>query len=311
MAARGAQSVGLFCVMRTIKPLLRRVLVSLGLERLGRSIWTRTRNFGFRYQCPMCRAHLKSFLPGGERHAVLAEKSVVGGGCRSNVDCPVCGSFDRERLAYLYLKNRPHLLFRGTRLLHVAPEYNLSSWLRSRVDYLVTSDLARNDVDLNIDLTKIPFPNSTFNAIICNHVLEHIPDDSAAMAEIFRVLKPGGWAMLQVPISLHLAATYEDFSITDPMDRERAFGKNDHVRIYAMDYVDRLKQAGFAVELFHWRRSNADYGGENNKFGLIDREIVFFASRGGHNHHSAHVYAGKNSQWRETRRPTDPPVHKS
>jgi hypothetical protein len=77
-------------------------------------------------------------------------------------------------------------------------------------------------------------------------------------------------------------AAYEDFSITDPMDRERAFGQNDHVRIYAMDYVDRLKQAGFAVELFHWRRNNRDYGGQNNKFGLIDREIVFFASRPHH-----------------------------
>src|SRR6266436_378656 len=72
---------------------------------------------------------------------------------------------------------------------------------------------ARDDVDLNIDLTKIPFPNSTFNAIICNHVLEHIPNDRAAMAELFRVLKPNGWAILQVPISLCLAATYEDFSI--------------------------------------------------------------------------------------------------
>jgi predicted SAM-dependent methyltransferase len=137
------------------------------------------------------------------------------------------------------------------------------------------------NVDLNIDLTQIPFPNSTFSAIICNHVLEHIPNDRAAMAELFRVLKPDGWAMLQVPISFHLAATYEDFSITDPMDRERAFGQNDHVRIYAMDYVDRLKQAGFAVNLFEWRRNNGDYGGENNKFGLIDREIVFFASRPG------------------------------
>jgi ubiquinone/menaquinone biosynthesis C-methylase UbiE len=107
-----------------------------------------------------------------------------------------------------------------------------------------------DNVDLNVDLTKIPFPNSTFNAIICNHVLEHIPNDRAAMAEFFRVLKPDGWAMLQVPISFHLAATYEDFSIIDPMDRERAFGQNDHVRIYAMDYVDRLKQAGFAVDLF-------------------------------------------------------------
>ena len=272
--------------MGTIKQLLKRVLVRLGLEPLGRSIWTRTRsiwtltrNFGLQYQCPMCRAHLKAFLPGGEHHAVLTEKTIVGGGCRSNVFCPICGCWDRERLAYLYLKNRPHLLSRSTKLLHVAPEPNLSSWLRSKaeLDY-VSADLSMNNVDLNIDLTKIPFPNSTFNAIICNHVLEHIPNDRAAMAEFFRVLKPDGWAMLQVPISFHLAATYEDFSIIDPVDRERAFGQNDHVRIYAMDYVDRLKQAGFAVDLFDWRRNNEDYGGENNKFGLIDREIVFLAS---------------------------------
>jgi predicted SAM-dependent methyltransferase len=149
------------------------------------------------------------------------------------------------------------------------------------IDY-VSADLSREDVDLNFDLTRIPLPNATFNAIICNHVLEHIPNDRGAMAEFFRVLKPDGWAILQVPISLCLAATYEDFSITDPMDRERAFGQSDHVRIYAMDYVDRLKQAGFVVELFHWRGNNRDYGGKNNRFGLIDREIVFFASRPDH-----------------------------
>jgi predicted SAM-dependent methyltransferase len=230
----------------------------------------------------MCRAHLKAFLPGGQHHAVLTEKSIVGGGWRSNAVCPICHSWDRERLAYLYLKNRPYLLSKGTKLLHVAPEDNLRSWLCSKVelDY-VSADLNMDNVDLKIDLTQIPFPNSTFNAIICNHVLEHIPNDRAAMAELFRVLKPNGWAMLQVPISLNLAATYEDFSVTNPMDRERVFGQNDHVRIYAMDYVDRLKQAGFAVELFRWREDNGDYGGENNNFGLIDREIVFFASRRG------------------------------
>src|SRR5215831_15480709 len=266
--------------MGTIKRMLRHVLVSVGLGRLSRSIWMRTRNFGLRYQCPMCRAHLKAFLSGGECHAVLTKKSIVGGGWRSNAVCPVCGSWDRDRLAYLYLKNQPHLLSRGTKLLHVAPEYILRSWLCSKVelDY-VSADLSMDNVDLTIDLTQIPFPNSTFGVIICNHVLEHIPNDRAAMAELFRVLKPDGWAMLQVPISFHLAATYEDFSITDPIDRERAFGQNDHVRIYAMDYVDRLKQAGFAVNLFDWRWNNGDYGGENNKFGLIDREIVFFASR--------------------------------
>jgi predicted SAM-dependent methyltransferase len=266
-----------------LKSLLKCVLVPLGLERVGRSIWTRTRNFGLQYQCPMCRAHLKAFLPGGEHHAVLTEKTIVGGGCRSNAVCPICGCWDRERLAYLYLKNRPHLLSKSTKLLHVAPELNLGLWLRSKVelDY-VSADRSMDNVDLNIDLTKIPFPNSTFNAIICNHVLEHIPNDRTAMAELFRVLKPDGWAMLQVPISLYLAATYEDFTITDPIGRERAFGQHDHLRIYAMDYVDRLKQAGFAVELFHWCRNDGDYGGANNKFGLIDREIVFFAPRSDH-----------------------------
>jgi SAM-dependent methyltransferase len=267
--------------MGTIKPLIKHVLVPLGLEQLGRAIWARIR--GLHYQCPMCLAHLKTFLPGGEHHAVLTDKLIVGGGWRSNVSCPNCGSFDRERLAYLYLKNRPYLLSRSTKLLHVAPEPNLSFWLRSKVglDY-VSADLSRDDVDLNFDLTRIPFADSTFNAIICNHVLEHVPNDRRAMAELFRVLKPGGWTMLQVPISLCLTATYEDFSITDPMARERAFGQNDHVRIYAMDYVGRLKQTGFAVEPFHWRGNSRDYGGKNNRYGLIDREIVFFASRPDH-----------------------------
>ena len=144
----------------------------------------------------------------------------------------------------------------------ITPEPNLSSWLRSKVklEYVLADLRSRNDVDLNIDLTKIPFPKSTFDAIICNHVLEHISNDRIAMAELFRVLKPNGWAMLQVPISFHLAATYEDFSITDPMDRERAFGQIDHVRIYAMDYVDRSRHPATLLYYFlhHFRIDNSD-----------------------------------------------------
>jgi SAM-dependent methyltransferase len=228
----------------------------------------------------MCRAHLRAFLPAGERHAVLAELSIVGGGWRSNAVCPVCGSGDRARLLYLYLKNRPHLLSSGTKLLHVAPEHHLSAWLRSKpgIEH-VTADLTAGNVDFNFDLTKIPFADATFDAIICSHVLEHIPNDDVAMAELLRVLKQGGWALLQVPISLSLSVTYEDFSITDPAERERAFGQHDHVRVYAMDYVDRLQQAGFAVDPFRWRANSRDYGGDNNRFGLIEREVVFFASR--------------------------------
>jgi predicted SAM-dependent methyltransferase len=266
--------------MLELKSALARGLGAVGLEEFGRSVWRRTRAFGLRHQCPICGAHLKGFLTDGLRHAVLAEKSIIGGGRRSTALCPVCRSWDRERLVYLYLKNRRHLLSSGTKLLHVAPEANLGAWLRSRPGLrYCTADLNMNNVDLHLDLTCIPFPDSTFDAIICNHVLEHIVDDAKAMAELFRVLRPGAWAILQVPISPVIDATYEDSSITDSAGRERAFGQHDHVRIYAMDYVDRLKQAGFAVELFRWRADARDYGGERNKFGLIEREIVFFASR--------------------------------
>jgi SAM-dependent methyltransferase len=228
----------------------------------------------------MCGAHLQEFLPGGEHHPVLTEKCVVGAGSRSNVSCPVCQSWDRERLVYLYLRNRPHLFSKGMNLLHVAPEAGLSAWLRSKpeLDYL-TADFSMGNVDFHMDLASIPFPDSAFDAILCNHVLEHIPDDAKAMRELFRVLRPGAWAILQVPLSLTLHATYEDFSITAPAERERAFGQHDHVRIYAMDYVDRLQQAGFAVQPFRWHSDNGNYGGEKNRFGLIEREIVFFASR--------------------------------
>jgi SAM-dependent methyltransferase len=166
------------------------------------------------------------------------------------------------------------MLAQATKLLHVAPEWGLGVWLRSLpgLDY-ISADLDRPDVDLNLDLTNIPFPDSTFHAIICCHVLEHIPDDAKAMSEILRILKRGGWAILQTPISLTLSQTYEDFSITDPAEREQAFGQSDHVRIYAVDYVNRLKRAGFKVEVCPHSRDDIA------RFGLIERECIFVASR--------------------------------
>src|SRR5690349_19824919 len=104
--------------MGSLKRILARGLGFLGLERIGRSLWKRTKYFGLRYRCPMCSAHVRAFLHGGESQAVLTKKSVIGGGLRSTMTCPVCLSFDRERAVYLYLKKRPHMLARGTRLLH-------------------------------------------------------------------------------------------------------------------------------------------------------------------------------------------------
>ena len=250
------------------------------IARLGRSLWRRTTAFGLRYTCPICHANLRQFLPGGENQPILIENSVVGGGLRPNVFCPVCRSRDRERLVYLYLTRRPHLLAKGTKLLHVAPETNLRAWLRSNVnlDY-VTADLKMSKVDFRLDLTMIPFLDSIFDGIICNHVLEHIPDDLKAMAELARILKPGGWAILQVPISSSLEITFEEFSITDPTEREIAFGQHDHVRIYGLDYLDRLKRSGFFVAPFSWSTSKKEYGGNINRFGLSEREKIFFASK--------------------------------
>lgn len=123
--------------------------------------------------------------------------------------------------------------------------------LHENIDYL-TADLLSRDAMIRMDIKDISFPDNAFDAIICNHVLKHIIDDRKAMGQLRRVLKPGGWTILQVPMSLSLDEIYEDFSITTGKGREEAFLQDDYVRIYAKDYVTRLEQAGFKVNVFDW-----------------------------------------------------------
>jgi ubiquinone/menaquinone biosynthesis C-methylase UbiE len=152
-------------------------------------------------------------------------------------------------------------------------------WFESlpEIEY-VTADLDRPDVQLKMDLTNIELPDARFDAIICCHVLEHVVDDHKAISELYRVLKPGGWAILQVPISPN-SATYEDCSIVEPSEQERAFGQQGHVRIYGMDYLDRLQRAGLTVKVFRWQSESERFGGRENIFGLIENEPLFFARR--------------------------------
>ena len=96
------------------------------------------------------------------------------------------------------------------------------------------------------------FDECTFDVVVCNHVLEHVPEDRKAMRELQRILKPGGWAVLLVPFDQDRAVTYEDWAIVDPDERERAFGQFDHVRVYGRDYVDRLSDAGFEVSVVRY-----------------------------------------------------------
>jgi len=236
-------------------------------------------SLGWKFKCPICQSYLKRLTPFGLKLPVLTEKKVIGGGYRLNALCPVCNSLDRERLLYLYLLNKTNFFTEELKLLHIAPEVGLSRVIKkhSNLDYL-TSDINSNAVMVKMDITGIDLPDDSFDVIICNHVLEHIIDDKKAMHELYRVLKPGGWGILQVPISLSISKTFEDFSVVTPEKREDVFGQSDHVRIYALDYVDRLEESGFNVAQFKWWE-NEQFGAPKNKFGLIQDETLFVVTK--------------------------------
>ena len=169
---------------------------------------------------------------------------------RPNTLCPQCNSLERHRLLWLYIKANPMLLSGKKKVLHIAPEPIFAKLLKSftEIDYL-SADLDPSLAMVGMDLTNIAYPDASFDAVLCYHVLEHIPDDVQAMRELHRVLKPGGWAILQSPLEASRETTYEDFTIVTPEAREQAFKQGDHVRIYGRDYKSRLVQAGFTLKL--------------------------------------------------------------
>ena len=187
--------------------------------------------------CPCCHGEFDQFLTFGRVP-------------RPNARCPGCGSLERHRLAYLYLEREGLLNRLGLRVLHVAPEDALARpLLRSRGVRYLAIDREPGHVGAVMDLTRLACPDEVFDLVICNHVLEHIPDDRQAMRELRRVLAPDGRAIVQVPMSFNLATTLEDLSIVDPAVRERLYGQHDHVRLYGRDYLDRLAAAGFRVHI--------------------------------------------------------------
>lgn len=162
---------------------------------------------------------------------------------RSDAKCWACGSLERHRLAYALLRDRVRP---GQQTLHVAPEPAVTPWLRSISDEYLSVDLEPGQAMEVMDLTDLPVEDDRYTLVYCSHVLEHIPDDAAAMREMRRVLQPGGYAVVQVPI--RDGGTDEDPSITDPEERLRRFDQIDHVRLYGLDIVERLQAAGFRVE---------------------------------------------------------------
>jgi SAM-dependent methyltransferase len=212
--------------MSSVEELLMRRPATRGL--LSRVVYA-----GRRVNCPCCDSSYRAF-------------AAMWG--RPNRLCWNCGALERHREIALLLRRRPHLLRPGLRILHIAPEPALRRLLLESepVEY-VTADLDAPGVDLNFDLTAAPLDDDSFDVILCNHVLEHIPDDRAALSELKRMLAPGGWSLVLTPI--HRDLTVEDPTLADPQERLRRFGQVDHVRRYGWDYLDRLAAAGFAVEV--------------------------------------------------------------
>lgn len=167
---------------------------------------------------------------------------------RENALAPDSMSLERHRLMWLYMKEKTNFFSEKLKFLHIAPEYCFIKLFKGmkNLDY-TTGDLISPWADVKMDVHDIPFEENTFDVVICNHVLEHVQDDNKVMTEFYRVMKPGGWGIFQVPLDNNNPRTEEDPSVMDPKERERLYGQDDHVRQYGQDYEDRLAAAGFSV----------------------------------------------------------------
>ena len=192
---------------------------------------------GKKYEDPIDGKTFRKFLPYGY------------GSPRANVLSPSTLSLERHRLLWLYLTRETDFFSKPLKVLHVAPEQAFYKRFKKQKNLTyITTDLYSPLADVKADLCALPFEDDSFDVIFCNHVLEHIPDDAQAMRELYRVMKKGGWGIFQVPQDVNRVHTFEDDTITDPAERTRIFGQYDHVRVYGLDYFDRLRQVGFEVE---------------------------------------------------------------
>jgi SAM-dependent methyltransferase len=190
-------------------------------------------NAGSRVTCPICERTFRRFARFHGEHD----------------QCPGCGSLMRHRALLLYLRDVLGMVTAERDVLHVGPGRAIRSWLAAKPQLRYLSvDQDREMADMKADITDLPFEERSFDFALCVHVLEHVPDDRAAIAELYRVLRPGGTALIQVPPS-DLEETREDFSVTDPSERERLFGQHDHVRLCGADYRLRLEAPGFRVDV--------------------------------------------------------------
>ena len=216
---------------------------------------------GKKYEDPIDGKTFRKFLPYGY------------GSPRANVLSPSTLSLERHRLLWLYLTRETDFFSKPLKVLHVAPEQAFYKRFKNQKNLTyITTDLYSPLADVKADLCALPFEDDSFDVIFCNHVLEHIPDDAQAMRELYRVMKKGGWGIFQVPQDINRAHTFEDDTITDPAERTRIFGQYDHVRVYGLDYFDRLRQVGFEVEEIAY--STNFTAEEIERYRIVPQEIL-------------------------------------
>jgi len=216
---------------------------------------------GNTYTDPIDGKKFRKFLPYGY------------GEQRPNVLSPSTFSLERHRLIWLYLKNETDFFSAPKKVLHIAPEQCFLKLFKKQKNLSYTSaDLYSPIADVKADICDLPFNDNVFDVVFCNHVLEHIENDTKAMSELYRVLKPGGLGIFQIPQDLSLAKTYEDFSITSSKDRKKHFGQYDHVRVYGKDYFDRLRAVGFKVHEIDYSKTLSE--DSIIKYCLVKGEIL-------------------------------------
>ena len=197
---------------------------------------------------------------------------------RRNALSPGTLSLERHRLLWLYLVNETNFLDSKLKVLHVAPEQIFYKKFKKKQNWnYITFDLKSPLADIKGDIKSMNFENKSFDLIICNHVLEHIDDDIKALKEIFRVLKSGGVAILQVPINFKRNETFEDQSIISKKDREKYFGQYDHVREYGLDFKKRVERAGFEVEMVYYTENFSEEMKLN--YGLQKNDVIPIARK--------------------------------
>ena len=216
---------------------------------------------GTTYTDPIDGKSFQKFLPYGY------------GKQRENVLSPSTLSLERHRLLWLYLKNETNFFTTPKRVLHFAPEQAFYKRFKKikHFDY-VTTDLNSPIATVKADICNLPFESNSFDVILCNHVLEHILDDTKAMQELYRVMKPSGMGVFQIPQDLKRETTFEDHSITDKKERAKIFGQYDHVRIYGKDYFEKLRTIGFKVDEVDYTATLSDQ--DIDRYRLAKGEII-------------------------------------